>query len=118
MTNQMADISRITEEGYELLTVKGEIDASSSVELDHAVAACIQSGSKRIIVNMNELSYISSAGLGVFMSYVEELKEKNIRLILFGLNHRVSHIFELLGLSELLDVVTTKEEAINKIHEA
>jgi len=118
MTNQMADIRRITEEGYELLIVRGEIDASSSIDLDHAVAACVQSGLKKIIVNLNELNYISSAGLGVFMSYVEELREKNIRLVLFGLNQRVSHTFGLLGLSELLDVVITKEEAIIKIHEA
>lgn len=114
----MPDIRRNSEKDIEILSVHGEIDASSSVDLDQSIAACTKDGAKKILIDLSDLTYISSAGLGVFMSYVEEFKEKNIRMILFGLTSRVDHTFNLLGLADLLEIVGTREDAIKKIHEA
>jgi anti-sigma B factor antagonist len=57
------------------------------------------------------LEYISSAGLGVFMSYIEEFKEKNITMVLFDMNEKVANTFEILGLKELLLIAADKAEA-------
>lgn len=114
----MPDIRRLGEQGFECISVHGEIDASSSVDLDQAISNCLSDGASKILIDLSELTYISSAGLGVFMSYVEEFKEKNIKLVLFGLTSRVAHTFSLLGLSELLEIAGNREEAIKKIHEA
>lgn len=114
----MPDIRRKNGKDFETLSIYGEIDASSSVDLDQAIAACSKDGAKNIIIDLSELTYISSAGLGVFMSYVEEFREKNIRMILFGLTSRVAHTFNLLGLADLLEIVATHDEALKKIHEA
>lgn len=114
----MAEIKRLTEQGAELLSVHGEIDASSSIDLDQAIANCVRDEAKKIVIDLTHLSYISSAGLGVFMSYVEELKEKKIRMVIFGLTSRVAHTFNLLGLADLLEIAAGKEEAYKMIHEA
>ena len=45
------------------------------------------------------------------MSYIEELRDKKISLILFGLKERVLNTFSILGLAELLNIRTTKAEA-------
>ncbi|MEL7006626.1 MAG: STAS domain-containing protein [Bacteroidota bacterium] len=47
------------------------MDASSSIHLDNALQAAMES-SKSIVVDLSKLEYISSAGLGVFISYIEE----------------------------------------------
>lgn len=114
----MPEIKRSGEKDFQILSVHGEIDASSSVDLDQAIANCLKDGAKKILIDLSDLTYISSAGLGVFMSYVEEFREKNIRMVLFGLTSRVAHTFNLLGLAELLQITGTHEEAVKIIHEA
>ena len=107
----MVHIKRLQEEGADILAIIGEIDASSSIELDLAIAKSVGEGYKKILVDCGALEYISSAGLGVFMSYIEELKDKRISLVLFGLKERVLNTFSILGLADLLNIQGTKEEA-------
>lgn len=107
----MVHIKRLQEEGADILAIIGEIDASSSIELDLAIAKSVGEGYKKILVDCSALEYISSAGLGVFMSYIEELKDKRISLVLFGLKERVLNTFSILGLADLLNIQGTKEEA-------
>lgn len=64
----MIHIKRLQEDGVDVLVLIGEIDASSSIELDLAIAKSVGEGYSRILVDCSALDYISSAGLGVFMS--------------------------------------------------
>lgn len=113
----MPDISHKQENGVHFLLINGEIDASSSVALDKSISGCVDEGATRIIVDCSGLEYISSAGLGVFMSYVEDFRLKGIRMILHGLNDRVAHTFGLLGLADLLTIVNNRADALLRIHE-
>ena len=63
------------------------------------------------------IEYISSAGLGVFMSYIEEFKEKNFKMVIFGMKDKVFNTFNILGLDELLTIVATREDAKKKLSE-
>lgn len=107
----MVSITRIEEGNKEVLRVVGEVDASSSIELDNAMKEALATGNSKILIDCTKLEYISSAGLGVFMSYLEEIKQKEISLVIFGLQPKVSHVFEILGLHQLLEIRETREEA-------
>lgn len=107
----MVHIKRIQEEGADIISVIGEIDASSSIELDLAIARSVGEGFRKILIDCSALEYISSAGLGVFMSYIEELKEKNIPMVIFGMKEKVANTFQILGLADLLHISQSKEEA-------
>ncbi|MCU0397032.1 MAG: STAS domain-containing protein [Cyclobacteriaceae bacterium] len=111
----MVQIKRLQEDGTDIIVPIGEIDASSSIELDLTIAKSVGEGFTRILVDCSALEYISSAGLGVFMSYIEEFNDKHIKMALFGMNDKVINTFEILGLSELLTIVATKEEAKQKV---
>ena len=113
----MVHIKRLQESGTDIIAIIGEIDASSSIELDLAIAKSVGEGFKRILVDCNALEYISSAGLGVFMSYIEEFKEKNIQMVLFGLKEKVVNTFEILGLADLLHIRENKNEALKLANE-
>ncbi len=113
----MVQIKRLQEEGIDTLVVIGEIDASSSIELDLSIAKSVGEGFKKILVDCSSLEYISSAGLGVFMSYIEEFKDKGISMVMFGLNEKVANNFSILGLADLLHICTTKEEAKQLVNE-
>jgi anti-sigma B factor antagonist len=113
----MIHIKKLQEDGAEVLALIGEIDASSSIELDLAIAKSVGEGVSKILVDCSSLEYISSAGLGVFMSYIEEFKDKNIKMVLFGMNDKVANTFEILGLNELLTISKDKPEAKKLINE-
>jgi anti-sigma B factor antagonist len=107
----MVHIKRIQEDGADIISVIGEIDASSSIELDLAIARSVGEGFRKILVDCTALEYISSAGLGVFMSYIEELREKNIPMVIYGMKEKVANTFQILGLADLLHITETRDEA-------
>ena len=112
----MIEIKKETENNYLLLSVHGEVDASSSIHLDKAVREALDDGNKQILIDCTNLNYISSAGLGVFMSYIEEINQNAIDFILFGLNEKVHKVFGILGLDQLLNIKEDKETAAAELN--
>lgn len=113
----MVHIKRLQEDTADVIAVIGEIDASSSIELDLAIAKSVGEGFTKILVDCSALEYISSAGLGVFMSYIEEFKDKGVQMVLFGMKEKVENTFSILGLSDLLNIRATKQEAKQLLNE-
>ena len=107
----MIDISTAEDENFVCISVAGEVDASSSIQLDSAIQQSIEVGFKKMMVDCSGLNYISSAGLGVFMSYIQELEAKEISMVLFALQEKVLHVFQILGLDQLLKIVDDKKSA-------
>lgn len=112
----MVDFNKVNEEGIDILNIIGEVDASSSIMLDEALRKLI-SESKKIIIDCKSLDYISSAGLGVFMSYIEEIKKEEISMVLCNLNPKVTNVFQILGLDQLLTISETREEGKKVLNE-
>jgi anti-sigma B factor antagonist len=105
------DISTLHEDSACIIVINGELDASSSILLDKAIGRAVSQNETNILIDCKNLNYISSAGLGVFMSYLQDFQDKNISLVLYGLNEKVRNVFEILGLDQLLTIVLSKEEA-------
>ena len=107
----MVDIKTIKEGEILMMNIVGDVDASSSIELDTALQAAIESKEEKILVDCNNLNYISSAGLGVFMSYIQDINANDIKMVICGLNEKVHNVFEILGLHQLLTIKATTAEA-------
>ena len=106
----MVEIKNSLKNDIFTIYVIGEVDASSSIHLDESISEAT-SKYKKILVNCEQLEYISSAGLGVFMSYINDLEEKGIKLVIYGLSDKVKHVFQILGLDQLLKITKSEEEA-------
>ena len=113
----MVHIDTSTENDITSLTINGDIDASSSIQLDDSLGAAVDSGTAKILINCAGLNYISSAGLGVFMSYIEDINTKNIKMAIYGLNDKVRNVFDILGLDQLLVIVNSEKEATDSVNE-
>lgn len=113
----MISIKRLQEDGIDFIMVIGEIDASSSIELDLAIAKSVGEGFSKILIDCSGLEYISSAGLGVFMSYIEECKDRGIKMVLFGMSDKVVNTFNILGLNELLQIAKDKVQAKQMVND-
>lgn len=95
-----------------ILDLKGELDAHTAAELEAAIRKCLNDGQAHLLVHGADLQYISSAGLGVFMAYIEEIREAGGDLKIAGLQPRVYNVFDLLGFPVLFDIAETEEEAL------
>jgi anti-sigma B factor antagonist len=112
----MVELTNKLEGDIYFVFVNGEVDASSSIILDEEMGKAVDQHSK-IIVNLTDLEYISSAGLGVFMSYIQDLEAKNAQMILCDLKEKVYQVFQILGLDQVLQIVDTEKEAIEKLND-
>lgn len=99
------------ENEYDILVLQGEIDASNSVILDQAIQELIAAKSNKILIDGQDLNYISSAGLGVFMSYLEDFQEENIHLKICSLSIPVLEVFKILGLDQLILIYPDRSTA-------
>ena len=101
-----------------ILDLKGELDAHTASELEAAIQKCQSDDAYHILVNGSDLMYISSAGLGVFMAYIEEVREAGGDIKISSLKPKVYNVFDLLGFPMLFDITETEEEALTKFETA
>ncbi len=97
-----------------VLDLNGELDAHTAGELEAAFQKCLDDGQTRVVVSGRDLQYISSAGLGVFMAYVEPIREAGGDLKIAALQPRVFNVFDLLGFPLLFDITESEDEAVGK----
>lgn len=64
-------------------------------------------------MNLKELNYVRSAGLGVFMAFVEEICSNNGDIKFGELSPNIFTIFDLLGLPHIFDFVETNDKNNN-----
>lgn len=106
-------IARRQVDNISVLDVSGELDAHTASQLENSLKALIDEDSYRIIVNCARLEYIASAGLGVFMAYIEDVRSLGGDIKLSNMNDRVYNVFDLLGFPTLYDIMEDESEAIN-----
>ncbi len=96
------------------LYLNGFLDAHTAPELETALSKLIDEGHNKIIVNFSELDYISSAGLGVFMAFIEDVRNKDGDIKLCSMKPRVFSVFDLLGFPLLFDILDNEQTAIER----
>ena len=109
----MANLEITSEEKKDItvLHLKGFLDAYTFQEFEDKLKDLITEEKVKIIVSMDELDYISSAGLGVFMSVIGQIRGKGGDIKLTQLNSKVYRVFELLGFTKLFQTFDNIEEA-------
>ena len=97
-----------------IIKVIGYLDAHTAPELENEFNKLLENKRHKIVVNFSELNYISSAGLGVFMAYVESMREQDGDIKFSNLQDDVFSIFDLLGFPVLYEFFKDETEAIKR----
>ena len=84
------------------LTLNGRLDANWSDHLGAAVAAAVQAGAHRLLLDMEKVTYISSAGIRVLMRFYKQLAAIGGRLRVVNPSSEVLKVLELSGLAQAL----------------
>ncbi len=97
-----------------VLNLKGYLDAHTASEFESALEELVCENRVKIIVNLSDLVYISSAGLGVFMGFIEDIRKKNGDIKMAEPSKKVMRVFELLGFQVLYQIFDSEQEAMEK----
>ena len=97
-----------------VLELKGYLDAHTAPTLEEAFQTLLRNQRYNIVVNCKDLSYISSAGLGVFMAYIEDVRKNKGDIKLSNMSAKVFNVFDLLGFPLLYEITKDEQDAVQK----
>ncbi len=104
-------------ETVNVLELKGYLDAHTAPKLEEAFQNLLKNARFNIVVNCRDLSYISSAGLGVFMAFIEDVRKNKGDIKLTNMTPKVYNVFDLLGFPLLYEILPDEQEAVRKFSE-
>ncbi len=102
----IGDIGRVALHGY--------LDAHTASQFESALGEIINKGTHKIVVNFKDLEYISSAGLGVFMVFIEGVRSQQGDIKLVEMKPRVYTVFDLLGFPMLFEIFDQESDALTR----
>ncbi|MGM8212447.1 STAS domain-containing protein [Virgibacillus sp. W0430] len=90
-----------------LVHLSGELDVYTAPQLKQALLPITQKEGHLVEVNLADVVYMDSTGLGIFISALKNTKEYNSHLKLVNPQARVSRLFKITGLNEIMDLQET-----------
>jgi len=85
--------------GVVYLSLRGSLDAHTAPRLEERLNSLFNSKTYKIIVNLEEVDYIASAGAGVFLGSVQEARSNEGDILLVKPSVAVDELFTLLGVN-------------------
>jgi anti-sigma B factor antagonist len=93
------------------IRVDGVVDTTTSGELEETIESLLEREKYRIIIDLAGVEYISSAGWGVLISRIRDIRNKHGDILLSGMVANVREVFELLEFDNVLKHFKSLDEA-------
>jgi anti-sigma B factor antagonist len=104
---------RVIGDDTHVVAVTGEIDLFTAPEFKQRVAAPIDAGRTRVIVDLTATTFIDSSSLGVLIGAHRRLRRHGGRVVIVCSNDAIAKTFRITGLDSVFTIVGSLEEAIN-----
>ncbi len=95
-----------------MLELNGQLDSVSASQVEKALDDLVDNKQNRIVIDLREVNYISSAGWGIFLGILKEVRNSNGDIKLAGLTDEVMEVFQMLEIGNFLPTYKTIQEAI------
>jgi anti-sigma B factor antagonist len=99
------------EKGTTIVDIVGQIDLSSSPALRKTLLELLK-GTRRLAINLIEVKYIDSSGIASLLEVLKEARQKDKRLLLFGLTIAVREVLQLTRLTGVFEIHETEDEML------
>jgi anti-anti-sigma factor len=97
-----------------ILRPLGRLDSSTSPELERAVLEHLEAGCQRMVFDLADMDYVSSAGLRVILLAGKKLRATKGKLVLSGMREMVREVFEMSGFLNLFAVTANLDDALTQ----
>ena len=95
-----------------VLSLDGYVDSATSLNMDEAIDSILSQGVYCVVVDLTKVGYISSAGWGVFISKIKDIRENGGGLKIAGMRPDVRDVFDLLGFGHIIEAHESVDEAV------
>jgi anti-anti-sigma factor len=109
------DIKAVPFEDVMAVAVKGRVDSTTAEGLKNRLGEIIRSGSGRLVIDLKEVSYISSAGFRTLLIAAREVEKVSGRMVLCGIVGEVKRLFDIAAFTDLFTILPTQDEAVNAL---
>ena len=99
---------------FSILKIGGKMDISNSATVESEIEKLFSSGEKNIIFNCNDLNYISSSGLRVFLLAQKKAVADKVKIHLCNLSPEIRKIFDISGFSTIFRIFDSQEEIFER----
>jgi anti-anti-sigma factor len=106
---------RIKQPEFRTIELSGRIDAGAAPHVNKAVRAAMAEGSRQMIVDLRDVTFLSSSGLRTLLLLARELRRDGGDLVLCALQPQVAEVFHLTGFDQIFHLHHTREEAAARL---
>lgn len=108
----MIDLNEVNEGKVRVLEVRGRVDSTTAPALGERLNALLAARSEPLVLDLQGLEYISSAGFRILLLAGRSADEARVRLVLCGLSDKVRQLFDLGGFLDLFIITSTRSDAV------
>ncbi len=98
--------------GVAVVVLRGRLDLASGTMLKDQVKSLLKKGTLQVHLNLAQVEFINSSGLGALVSVMKEVRLQKGRFTLSNLVSYVQEIFDITQLSHIFEIFATEEEAL------
>ncbi len=95
--------------------VSGRLDATTSPSFESAVVGKIDGGEHKILIDLDNLEYISSAGLRAMLIVAKKLKQVDGKVALCRLQSQIREVFDIAGFTPLFVICAGVDEGLSQL---
>lgn len=98
------------------IRLSGELDHHSADELREKATNAIESyGIRHIVLNLEQLSFMDSSGLGVILGRYKQIKQHHGEMVVCAISPAVQRLFDMSGLFKIIRLEPTEEFALQRL---
>jgi anti-sigma B factor antagonist len=98
--------------GVTILDLEGRLTFTAGAEMGRRVQALLVGGTTQLVLNLEDVSYIDSAGLGAMVEAFTVARHKAVRLKLLNPTERTRHLLEITGLARIVETFDSEAAAL------
>ena len=106
------DVESRDENGVVVVNLRGKLDTNTTPSAEDSISALCDRGATKMLINLAELDYISSAGLRLLLATAKKLKASGGELRVCSLNNTVQEVFDISGFGSILNVQVTEVDGL------
>ncbi len=106
------EVRTTREEGALIAEVDGRIDGVTAREFEDTMKSAISAERAAVIIDLEGVSYISSAGLRAFLLIAKNLGKRDVKFSLCSLAEPIQEVFDIAGFNRIIKIHSTRVEAL------
>ena len=98
-----------------VIDLNGEIDVYTSPKVKETLNDLIDKGNYSLVINLENVRYIDSTGLGVLIGSLKRVREHSGTVHLVCTNPQIKKIFDITGLAKIFGIYDTEQAACDSL---